>query len=122
MKQAPTRSARTGLLLALVLFVLLGLPEGVLGTAWASIRVSLDRPVESLAWLVAAYTLGYFASTIAAGRTQDRIGVGSTLVAGIVATATGLALYAGGTFRVMVVGAAVALGVGAGAVVSALHG
>ena len=82
------RARRTGLALAFTLFVLLGLPEGVLGTVWPSMRASLDRPVESLAWLVAGYTAGYFVSTLFAGQTQDHIGVGSTVVLGVAATTT----------------------------------
>lgn len=122
MTATAVRSPRTGLVLALVLFVLLGLPEGVLGTAWASMRVSLDRPVESLAWLVAGYTLGYFVSTIVAGRTQERIGIGATLAAGVAATGVGLLLYAIGSIWIMVVLASFALGLGAGTVDAALNG
>ena len=116
------RARRTGLALAFTLFVLLGLPEGVLGTVWPSMRASLDRPVESLAWLVAGYTAGYFVSTLFAGRTQDRIGVGSTVVLGVAATTVGLALYTFGDLWPLVVAAAFVLGCGGGTVDAALNG
>ena len=117
-----SQARRTGLVLSFVLFVLLGLPEGVLGTVWPSMRESLDRPVESLAWLVAGYTAGYFVSTLFAGRTQDRIGVGSTVVLGVAATSVGLALYTFGDLWPLVVAAAFVLGCGGGTVDAALNG
>lgn len=117
-----TRARQTGLLLAFTLFVLLGLPEGVLGTVWPSMRASLDRPVESLAWLVAGYTAGYFVSTLFAGRTQERIGVGSTVVLGVAATTVGLALYTFGDLWPLVIAAAFVLGCGGGTVDAALNG
>lgn len=113
---------RTGLLLAFTLFVLLGLPEGVLGTVWPSMRASLGRPVESLAWLVAAYTTGYFVSTIFAGRTQDRMGVGPTVVLGVSASVVGLGLYTFGDLWPLVIAAAFVLGCGGGTVDAALNG
>ena len=116
------RARRTGLALAFVLFVLLGLPEGVLGTVWPSMRASLDRPVESLAWLVAGYTAGYFVSTLFAGRTQDRVGVGSTVVLGVAATSVGLGLYTFGDLWPLVVAAAFVMGCGGGTVDAALNG
>ncbi len=112
---------RVGLLLASTLFVLLGLPEGVLGTVWPSLRESLDRPVESLAWLVAGYTAGYFVSTLSAGRTQDRVGVGQTVALGVAATVVGLALYTVGDLWPVVVAAAFVLGCGGGTVDAALN-
>ncbi|MEM7287296.1 MAG: MFS transporter [Actinomycetota bacterium] len=122
MTAVATRARRTGLVLAFTLFVLLGLPEGVLGTVWPSMRASLDRPVESLAWLVAGYTAGYFVSTLFAGRTQDRVGVGSTVALGVAATSVGLALYTFGDLWPLVVAAAFVLGCGGGTVDAALNG
>ena len=118
---AAGRGRPVGLALAFVLFVLLGLPEGVLGTAWPSMRGSLDRPVESLAWLVSAYTAGYFVSTVSVGRTQERLGLGNTIVGGVAATALGLALYTFGQQWLLVVLAAFVLGTGGGTVDASIN-
>lgn len=121
MSASATPRRRTGLYVAFALFVLLGLPEGVLGTAWPSIGASLDRPVSSLAWLVGGYTLGYFGSTVGAGRAQEHIGVGPTLVLGVGATSVGLALYAAAVVWPMAVLAALVMGTGGGTVDAALN-
>lgn len=113
---------RTALVLALVVFVLLGLPEGVLGTAWASMRISLERPVGSLAWLVAGYTAGYFVSTVGAGRVQERVGVGNTLGVGVGLAAGGMVLFAAGSWWPLAVFAAFAAGLGGGTVDAAMNG
>lgn len=119
-----TRARLTGrapLILALALFILLGLPEGVLGTAWASMRISLDRPVASLAWLVAGYTAGYFASTVGAGRLQERVGIGATVTTGVALTTLGMVLYATGSWWPAVVLAAFVMGAGGGTVDAAMN-
>ena len=116
-----TRRVPLTLVVAFALFVLLGLPEGVLGPAWPSIRASLDRPVSSLAWLVAAYTMGYFLSTVVAGRVQARLGVGATVAAGALAMAAGLALYASAVAFGLAVVAALVLGTGGGTVDASIN-
>ncbi len=97
-------------------FVLLGMPEGVLGTAWPSMRGSLGRPVESLAWLIGLYTTGYFFSTLASGHLASRLGVSAVLRAGVACAAVGLATYAAAGAWWLVLLAALLTGVGAGSV------
>ena len=48
---------RREIAIAFVGLVLLGLPTGMLGIAWPSMRVSLDAPLVGLGLLVAAMTV-----------------------------------------------------------------
>ena len=72
-------------------FVMLGLPEGVLGTAWPTMRSSLDQPESALARLIIAYTVGYLVATALLGRIVDRLGSDATIRTGMGLTVAGLA-------------------------------
>lgn len=97
-------------------FIMLGLPEGVLGTAWPSIRSSFDRPESALAQLIIAYTVGYLLSTLVMGRLVERLGMDPTIRLGVLLTATGLAAYALSPVWLIVLAAGWLLGTGAGVV------
>lgn len=75
------------------LFIMLGLPEGVLGTAWPNMRLDFGRPESALAQLTIGYTLGYFISTVGTGRISARVGLDRTTRVGIAVTAAGLVGY-----------------------------
>jgi hypothetical protein len=53
------RSGRMLLGISLVAFVSLGLPDGVLGVAWPSIRGAFHLPLSQLGVLLAAAMAGY---------------------------------------------------------------
>src|SRR6516164_9513605 len=83
---APRRAEfRTGDALTLVLaslgFVSLGLPEGMLGVAWPSIRATFELPLDALGLLIATFASGYFASSAVSGRVIGRFGIGGVLAA-----------------------------------------
>lgn len=107
---------RVGLVLTFGLFILLGLPEGALGTAWPSMRRAFDQPVSSLAWLGALYTVGYLLSTVVSGHVAERFGVSRTLRAGIMLTVVGLGCYAVAPGWWLALVAATAGGLGGGTV------
>ena len=44
-------------------FVSLGLPDGLTGVAWPSIRVSFNLPLDALGSLLVMFTTGYLVST-----------------------------------------------------------
>ena len=48
--------------IALAAFVSLGLPDGVLGVAWPSVRRTFMLPTSQLGVLLASSTIGYLAS------------------------------------------------------------
>lgn len=102
-------------------FVMLGLPEGVLGTAWPSIRSSFDRPESALATLLIAYTGGYFVSTLGSGRLSERISTSQTTRVGVLLTAVGLLAHAVSPVWAVSVIASLALGSGAGFVDASIN-
>ncbi len=104
------------LLVVFALFVTLGLPEGVLGTAWPDMRVSFERPVSSLAWLVTAYTCGYLVSAPAAGHLHARFGLARSFQVGAVLTIAGLAFTGLAPAWLVAVAATFVAGLGAGTV------
>ena len=95
-------------------FVMMGMPEGVLGTAWPSIRASFDQAVGALATLTVAYTVGYLVSTVLLGEIVERIGTDNTIRVGMVAAGVGLAGFAFSPAWLLVVGASFVLGAGIG--------
>jgi len=42
--------------LAYLAFVSLGLPDGLIGVAWPSIRAHFNLPVDALGWLLVMFT------------------------------------------------------------------
>lgn len=114
-------SARRLLLITFVVFVMLGLPEGVLGTVWPSMRADLGRPVSSLAWLIGGYTVGYLVSTGSSGRLSERVGVQRAVQLGVATTAVGLLFYVVSFAWPITVIGSVVLGTGAGIVDASIN-
>jgi fucose permease len=103
-------------LLACIAFVGLGLPDGLLGVAWPSMRGTFGVPLDALGALLVSFTLGFVGSSFASGRVVARVGLGSVLA--LSCGATGLCLLgyaASGSWWIVVALGAVA-GVGAGGV------
>ena len=101
---------------ALAAFVSLGLPDGVLGVAWPSMRQTFALPVSQLGVLLAASTAGYLASSFGSGPIVVRLGVGRLLLWSSVVMVVSLSIYAlAPVWPVMVAGGVLA-GLGAGAI------
>jgi fucose permease len=69
-------------------FIVLGLPNGLLGVAWPSIRGSFGISLDAVGVLLIATTTGYLLSSFSSGPLISRIGVGtlltvSSLIAGV---------------------------------------
>lgn len=113
---------RLGLiLLAFVAFIALGLPDGLLGVGWPSIRTGFAIPLDAIGMLLTASVLGYMTSSFMSGFLLSRVGVGRVLVASCLLT--GLALI-GYTFVPqwwMMVLLGVFAGLGAGAIDAGLN-
>lgn len=106
---------------ALLAFASLGLPDGVLGVAWPSVRASFRLPLGALGALLAATMVGYLGSSFASGWLVARLGIGRLLAwssALIIANATISALAP--RWGAMV-GAGVLAGLGAGAIDGAIN-
>ena len=88
-------SPRTFLaLLAFLAFISLGLPDGLLGVAWPSIRNSFGLPLDSLGLLLAFGTAGYLTSSFLSGRILRVLPIGTVLALSTAAAATALLGYA----------------------------
>lgn len=108
-------------LLSGLAFVSLGLPDGLLGVAWPSIRQSFGRDLDALGVLLVAATGGYVASSVASGRLLQRANLGAVLAASCAATSLALLGYAAAGAWTSLVVLAVLLGAGGGAIDAALN-
>ncbi|MFH1197184.1 MAG: MFS transporter [bacterium] len=103
-------------ILAFIAFISLGLPDGLLGVAWPSIRKSFSLPLDSLGVLLIFAVSGYIISSSLNGKIMSRLGVGGLLA--VSCAVTGIALI-GFTLVPewwMLVAVGFGLGVGAGAI------
>jgi MFS family permease len=78
-------------LLAYVAFIALGMPDGLLGVAWPSIRTSFSIPLDAIGMLLTASVAGYMTSSFLSGPLITRLGVGRVLAASC--AMTGVALH-----------------------------
>ena len=102
-------------ILAYIAFIALGMPDGLLGVAWPSMRADFFVPLDSLGLLLIASTTGYMSSTFLSGALIPRIGIGKLLA--LSCALTGAALF-GNTlvpswWMIVVLGVFVGLGAGA---------
>ena len=109
------------ILLAYIAFVALGMPDGLLGVAWPSIRNSFSIPLDAIGMFLFAAVTGYMTSSFLSGILISRIGVGRVLA--VSCAMTGVALF-GYTFVPewwMMVLLGVIAGLGAGAIDAGLN-
>jgi fucose permease len=109
------------ILLAFIAFISLGLPYGLLGVAWPSIRGSFSRPLDSLGVLLFAIMAGYLTSSFFSGHLIARLGVGKLLAASCAATGAGLIGYTLVPTWWMIVVFGAVTGLGAGAIDASLN-
>ena len=102
--------------ISLVAFVSLGLPDGVLGVAWPSIRRAFGLPPGQLGALLATAMAGYLVSSFCSGALVARLGVGRLLLwSSALMVANSLAYALAPAWSVMVAAGLLA-GLGAGAI------
>jgi fucose permease len=75
-------------------FIALGLPNGLLGVAWPSIRGTFTIPLDALGALLITTTLGFLLSSFNSGRIAAHLGVGPFLMVSNILTGIGLLGYA----------------------------
>ena len=121
MSTAPARPRASLLLLAYLAFVSLGLPDGLLGVGWPSIRGDFGVPTEAVGWVLTAGTVGYLTSSVLAGFTLARVGVGVLLAGSTLLASLALTGYSVSPVLAVLVGCALLLGLGSGAVDSGLN-
>ena len=109
------------MLLAYAAFIALGMPDGLLGIAWPSIRADFGIPLDSLGLLLFASVTGYTTSTFLSGVLVGRIGVGRLLAVSCALTGAALVGYTLVPVWWMMVLLGVMAGLGAGAIDAGLN-
>jgi fucose permease len=113
---------RAGLiLLAFIAFVALGLPDGLLGVGWPSIRAGFGLPLDAIGMLLIAAVAGYMTSSFLSGFLLARVGVGRMLAASCFITGLALIGYTLVPEWWMMVLLGVFAGLGAGAIDAGLN-
>ncbi len=115
---------RLNLLLTLLVFlgfVSIGLPDGLTGVAWPSMRGYFGLPIDALGGLLMSYTAGYLVSSFTSGRMLARTSVGAVLALSCLATGVSLFGYASVSYWWMVVAFGALAGLGAGAIDAGLN-
>ncbi|MFF0820398.1 MFS transporter [Micromonospora haikouensis] len=109
------------LLLAYLAFVSLGLPDGLLGVGWPSMRADFDVPTEAVGLMLTAGTTGYLTASVLAGFSLARLGVGRLLAGSTLLASLALTGYASSPGLAVTTGCALLLGLGSGAIDSGLN-
>lgn len=109
------------ILLAYVAFIALGMPDGLLGVAWPSIRADFSIPLDALGMLLAAAVIGYMTSSFLSGTLISRMGVGNLLALSCALTGSALVGYTLVPTWWMMVALGVFAGLGAGAIDAGLN-
>lgn len=109
------------ILLAYIAFIALGMPDGLLGVAWPSIRAGFLIPLDAMGALLVASTSGYLTSSFLSGPLITRMGVGRVLIVSCIMTGSALIGYTLVPAWWMMVLLGTAAGLGAGAIDAGLN-
>lgn len=109
------------IILAYVAFIALGMPDGLLGIAWPTMRVDFGVPLDSLGMLLFASVTGYMTSSFLSGTLISKMGVGSLLTVSCLLTGSALVGYTLVPTWWMMVLLGVVAGLGAGAIDAGLN-
>src|SRR5512139_2042470 len=113
---------RLGLvLLAFIAFIALGLPDGLLGVGWPSIRTDFSLPLDAIGMLLTASVAGYMTSSFMSGFLLSRVGVGRMLAGSCLLTGLALIGYTLAPQWWVMVLLGVFAGLGAGAIDAGLN-
>ncbi len=101
-------------LLSLLTFVAVGLPDGMLGTAWPAMHRSFNVPIGDLGLILLVQTVGSVLATGLVNRAMRRVGVGALLGSAAVLAGASAAGYAVAPALAMVLSVGVLFGVASG--------
>jgi fucose permease len=107
--------------LSLASFVGLGVPDGMIGTAWPSMRQSLGAPIGDLGLILIVATVGSAVVSACVGALIRRLGVPALLAVSGCCSAVAAAGFALAPGLWLVIGVAVLAGAGAGLLDSGLN-
>lgn len=108
-------------LLAFIAFIALGLPDGLLGVGWPSIRTDFSIPLDAIGMLLFASVVGYMTSSFLNGFLLSKVGVGRILTASCFLTGIAVIGYTLVPQWWMMVVLGVFAGLGAGAIDAGLN-
>ncbi|NLD48970.1 MAG: MFS transporter [Clostridiaceae bacterium] len=109
------------LLVIYVAFISLGLPDSLLGTAWPTMRSSLNLPLEAAGIFMSVSTLSTAFSSFMSGHVIKKLGTGKVTFISCVLTGSMLVGYSLAPSYVWLVLFTLPLGLGAGAVDTGLN-
>jgi fucose permease len=109
------------ILLAFISFISLGMPDGLLGVAWPSIRSSFSLPLDAIGMLLPFSVAGYLTSSFLSGSLISRWGIGRVLAGSCAITGLGLIGYTFVPAWWMMVLLGALAGLGAGAIDAGLN-
>lgn len=109
------------MLITFLAFVSIGFPDAVLGVAWPAMRITFDRSISNLGFILIAAGSGYFLSGVLAGKALERFGVGKLLAISTTLVTIGLFGYALLPSFWLLIAVSVLIGLGSGAVDAALN-
>jgi fucose permease len=75
------------LMLAYIAFIMVGLPTGLLGVAWPTMRADFALPLEAMGLLLISSTVGFVLSSFFIARLINRFGIGCLLIFSSLASA-----------------------------------
>jgi fucose permease len=107
--------------LAGLAFISLGLPDGLLGVAWPSIRAFFGLELDALGALLIVTMVGYVTSSFSSGRLLRRMNLGTVLAVSCALTGAGLLGYANAAWWPLMLVLGIVLGLGAGAIDAGLN-
>lgn len=117
----PFPQARVLLIFAFIAFIALGMPDGLFGVAWPSIRAQFGQNHKSMGALLSSSLSGYVISSFFGASLSRRLGLGRLLALSCLLTGAILFGYTLVPSFVWLVSIAVFLGFGAGAIDSSLN-
>jgi fucose permease len=112
---------RRALPIALIAFVALGMPDGLLGVAWPSMRATFDQPLAGLGQLLLVGTFGYLTGSASSGFLSDRFGTRAVLIGSALASAAAMLAFAAAPAWPLLLLGALALGFGGGGIDAGLN-
>jgi fucose permease len=107
--------------LAFVAFISLGLPDGLLGVSWPSIRRDFSLPLDALGILVAVTTAGYLTASFFSGTVLRLLPIGTVLALSTLAAAIALLGFAATPAWWLMICLGFVAGAGGGAVDAGLN-
>lgn len=104
------------LIIAFIAFISLGLPDGLLGVAWPTMRADFGMPLDAMGALLIALVAGYTVSTVFSGKLVRMMGIGRLLGLSCLLTSIALMGYTLAPVWIIVLFLGVLAGFGGGAI------